>query len=204
MQDGRGGRRNPPMSHSRRSSGPGARGWIDLELQLLRARSAEEWRRAHALAKAIAVRRLSSLGGDLDDAVQEALTSLDAELGRLEDKGVPPSCALCRILVQKADRVARARRARERLHDRLRPEPTRDPARPDAELDERTLAHAYDAALRAELEGPHEIDREILRSVLLGWSGKEIAAAMGMAASTVSERKSRLIARLRARLQRSL
>jgi DNA-directed RNA polymerase specialized sigma24 family protein len=183
---------------------PAATRWIDLDLQRLRARSADEWRRAHALAKAIALHWIRALGGDLDDVVQEALTALDAELDRLHANAVPPSCALCTIFFQKAAHVLRSRRTQDKLRARLPAEPSPEPRRPDLALDHQKLAHAYEVALRSELESGSETDREILHATLLGRNGKEISVSIGLAESTVSWRKGRIVERLRAQLREAL
>ena len=189
------------MSHRKPSLNSAAGQWIDLDLQLLRARSADEWRKAHALAKALALRWTRALGGDLDDAIQEALTALNADLDRLQDNAVPPTCALCTIFFRRAAHMLRARHAQDRLRARLPTEPSSEPGRPDLEHDGQKLTQAFETALRLELQRSGQTDREILHGMLLGRSGREIAISVGLAESTLSWRKVRIVERLRVQIR---
>ena len=180
---------------------PAARGWIELDLGLLRSRSVSEWRKAHSLAKALSLRWVKALGGDVDDVAQEALLALSRELDKLQKKQIAPSRALCRIFFTKATHTLRTHRARNRFIERLPAETQSSLGRPDLELDEQKLADAFEAALRLELEAADPKDRLILQGALLGRSGREIADEVGLAESTVSYRKTQIIKRLRLHLQ---
>lgn len=184
-----------------RTRAPGGREWIELDGARLRAQVASEWQKAYTLAKVLALRWAHQLNTDLDDTIQEALTRLAAQLDVLEANGVTPSAGLCRIFYFRALQARDARQTRMRRDCGIPEELVSLNPAVDDELQQRSLARAFDQAVLAELESADAVDRVLLCGLLIGRSNREIAAEVERAESTIHERRVRLLARLGERLK---
>jgi|JI10StandDraft_1071094.scaffolds.fasta_scaffold139220_2 RNA polymerase sigma factor (sigma-70 family) len=182
-------------------SSPPRRPGIILDGTRLRARERGEWDKAYVLARTFAHRYVDRLGGDVDDLVQEALTQLAAELDTLAAKGVPPAAALLRTFYCRFMRELRRHHQQRSVAERLPGEPAVSPVRPDEQVAEQQLADALDHALRAELTASAPLDRAILEGVVAGLSNRAIADAVDRVESTVCERLTAIVKRLRRRLR---
>ena len=194
--------RNGPPAPDERSAIDAAQGAFPIEEagdEILADRAADGDTRAFAvlvrryagLLRAYAYRVLGP-GGGLDDAVQETFITAWAELPRLENRAAVRAWLL-RIVTRKALDAARASRPSSELDDAVLP-----PERSAEESATAPLRAALDTALS---ELPQEQRRVWLLREVGGYGYDEIAAELGIPASTVRGQLARARKRLVERME---